>query len=96
MLNAYIIAGSEDGVHDTLAAINPDWSWSKARRYARRLINQAGERRARALEYARANAAPSDRFEGRHSEGTLPRDLTGNRAAHNLDARAGGEHIDVH
>jgi len=89
-LRFFTFTGNTEALHDTLAALNPEWSWSKARRYARKLINQSGERRARAMAYAQVNAAPSDRFEGRHPEGVQPRDLTGNRAAHNLDTLAGG------
>lgn len=90
-LRRYTLAGNTERLHDTLAVLNPAWSWSKCRRYARRLIAQSGERRARALAYANTHAAPSDRFEGRHPEGVEPRDLTGTRAAHNLDVLAGGE-----
>src|SRR5690625_4629497 len=82
--------GDDVALHDAIWALNPDWSWSKARKTARRFIRRHDERAARALEYARLNATPSDRFEGRHPEGVEPRDLTGNRAAHNLDTLAGG------
>jgi len=83
--------GDDDALHDAIWALNPDWSWSKARKTARRFIRRHDERAARALEYARLNATPSDRFAGRHElNGAQARDLTGNRAAHNLDTLAGG------
>lgn len=89
-VSAAIATGDVDAVHAHLADIRPDWGWAKRLRYARKLINHDGEERARAVAYALAPAAPRDQFKGRHSEGVAPRDLTGNRAAFNIDTLAGG------
>ncbi len=61
----------------------PEWSVSRAARFARRMWDDRGERSERGREYARADAAPSDApFRGRDPR-TRQRDITASRALHN-------------
>lgn len=79
------ITGDVEQAHAAIAALQPSWSWSKCRRYARRLINS--ERFTRAAIYARIPAAPNDRGPfGRRDHGAADqRNTTALRAAHNID-----------
>ena len=71
-------------VHVAVAALQPTWSWSKCRRYARRLV--LDERYLRAAIYARISAAPADHGFARADPGTRGMsNMTATRAAHNTD-----------
>ncbi len=72
--------------HAAIAALQPTWSWSKCRRYARRLIND--ESFTRAAIYARIPAAPGDQGSWlRRDHAAADRaNPTALRAAHNIDA----------